>query len=229
MYLLPKIIKAGEKQNMSGIFGNVNTTLLERFEKDLLSFLDNHKEFYGSLIKIIYKYTDNKFRYDDHFSYKYRLLFRLMTDRLRDNDRANNATLIKEMEKDVGYLCNNFEDDYNEFVKKIRLHVDWVTNGYTWAVRIMFGFSVKEALNGNRELYLKRKIILFELLDIIQQNKNINSSDIGNIFYIVHKDVDHLDELIQQVFEIKGTLSPSKQENINKLIKYLEKIHKIKK
>lgn len=215
---------------MSNTFGNTDTRLLERFEETLISFFDKHKDFYGELVKIIYKYTDDRFRYFDNFSYNYRLLFRLMTDRLRDNDIVNNTTKIKEMEKDIEYLYDNFKDAYDEFVSIIKRHVDYDSNGYTWAVRIMFGFSVEEALKGTNYLYRKRKIILFELLDMIQQDIGINSNDIGNIFSIVHKNVNNLDELLQKVFEIERTIFPSKQKNINKLIEYikrLEIIHRI--
>jgi hypothetical protein len=86
----------------------------------------------------------------------------------------------------------------------------------------MFGFSVEEALKDTGYLYRKRKIILFELLDMIQQGVDISSNDIGNIFSTIHKNVNNLDELLQKVFEIERTIFPSKQENINKLIEYIK-------
>jgi len=185
---------------MLNIFGNVNTKLLERFEKDLLNFFNNHKEFYDCLIKIIYKYTDDRFRYGDHYSYKYRLLFRIMTDRLRDGDIIDNIDLIKEMKKDINYLRDNFENDYNEFIKKIKLHVDINSNGYTWAVRIMFGFSVEEALKGNSYLYQRRKFVLFEFLDKMKYDKELDDKlRLANIFYLIRENSDILNVFLNSL------------------------------
>jgi hypothetical protein len=104
--------------------------------------------------------------------------------------------------------------------------VDWVTNGYTWAVRIMFGFSVKEALKGNNQLYKKRKLVLFELLDLILPCVNINK--IGDLFSVIIDitDEDFFITILRKIININKTILPSIQENINELIEFIEESEK---
>ncbi|HHY90616.1 MAG TPA: hypothetical protein GX503_03040 [Clostridiales bacterium] len=77
--------------------------MLKKAEKTISEFRDKNQEFYGEFMFLIHKYTNNYF-YQSKFSLDYRCLFRIITDRIREEDTHNE--LYESMKKDVEKIRN---------------------------------------------------------------------------------------------------------------------------
>lgn len=148
-------------------------TMLERAEKVITEFRDKNKEFYGELMFLFHKYI-NYYFYVKRFSLVYRCLFRIVTDRVREEDV--NQKQYNSMKEDVEKIRDKYEDIFDEFSTIVKRHVDMDGIGYNILLRLMYGESVEYILQETDMEEAKRQELRFNLidkfLDIYQDNGN---------------------------------------------------------
>lgn len=151
----------------------MNRVRLERAEKAIAEFRDKNKEFYGELMFLLNKYSNYYFR-KKRFSLNYRCLFRIISDRVREEDTSNR--LYDLMNKDIEKIQSEHENAFEDFSALVRLHVDWESNGYNLLARIMYGESIECILQETDSEETKRQElklnVISKFLNIFSEGKD---------------------------------------------------------
>jgi len=131
---------------------------LERAEKAIADFCEQYKECYGELMVLLHKYINHYFcKYK--FSLNYRLLFRIITDQVRNDDKNNE--LYKPMKYDVEMIHDKYDNIFDNFSALVRRLVDMDSNGYNMLARLMYGESAKNILKETDAEEKKRQELMF--------------------------------------------------------------------
>lgn len=158
---------------------------LERAEKAIADFCEQYKECYGELMVLLHKYINHYFcKYK--FSLNYRLLFRIITDQVRNDDKNNE--LYKPMKYDVEMIHDKYDNIFDNFSALVRRLVDMDSNGYNMLARLMYGESAKNILKETDAEEKKRQELMFyiaiKFLDIFSgiDDKSFSNGINKNVF-----------------------------------------------
>ena len=174
---------------------------LERAEKAITEFRDKNKECYGELIFLLHKYR-NYYFHKKRFSLNYRCLFRIITDRLREEDINNK--LYNPMKEDVERIRSKYEDTFDDFSTLVKRHVDMESSGYNVLARLMYGESIEYILQETDTEETKRQELR---LDVITKFLNIYND----------KEDEHFSNGITKNIFITNLITQSKTYDYNTL------------
>jgi len=179
----------------------VHRVRLERAEKAITEFRDKNKECYGELIFLLHKYR-NYYFHKKRFSLNYRCLFRIITDRLREEDINNK--LYNPMKEDVERIRSKYEDTFDDFTTLVKRHVDMESIGYNVLARLMYGESIEYILQETDTEETKRQELR---LDVITKFLNIYND----------KEDEHFSNGITKNIFITNLITQSKTYDYNTL------------
>jgi len=151
----------------------MNRRTLERADEAITELREKNKEFYGELMLLFHKYI-NYYFVIKRFSLSYRSLFRIITDRVREEDLYQKQ--YNSMKNDVAIIRRKYGDIFDNFSAIVKRHVDMYGIGYNMLLRLMYGESIecilKETSTEETDRQELRFSVINRLLDILKDKEN---------------------------------------------------------